>query len=97
MAHMGEPEVEGRRWVAPRHLAARPLLPGVEAAAGNRLQPATANLVWGRRREGAVRRVGAAAPRHCAKLYPLRGARGRRRVYRGGGGGVPCRHDRVHG
>ena len=27
------------------------------------------------------------APCHCAKLYPLRGARGHRRAYRRGGGG----------
>ena len=80
MAHMGEPEAEGCRRVAP-------LLPGVQAAAGNRLQTATAHPVWGRRREGTVRRVCDVAPRHCAKLYPLRGARGRRRDYPGGGGG----------
>ena len=87
-AHMGRPEAEGRRRVAPRHRAVRPLLPGVHAAAGNRLQPATAHPVRGRRREGAVRRVRDVAPRHCAKLYPMRGARGRRRAYHGGGGTV---------
>ena len=42
-AHMGEPEAEGRRRVATRHPAARPLLPGPQAAAGNRLRPATAH------------------------------------------------------
>ena len=57
MAHMGEPKAEGRRRVAPCHPAARPLLLGVQAVAGDRLQPATAHPVRGRRREGAVRRV----------------------------------------
>ena len=87
-AHMGEPEAEGQRRVAPRHPAARPLLPGVQAATRDRLRPATAHLVRGQRREGAVRRVRALAPRHCAKLYPLRGARGRRHAYQRGRGGT---------
>ena len=54
-AHMGELEAEGRCRVAPRHPAARLLLPGLQAAAGNRLRPAPAHPVWGWRREGAVR------------------------------------------
>ena len=36
-AHMGKPEAEGRRQVAPRHPWVRPLLRGPQAVAGKRL------------------------------------------------------------
>ena len=86
VANMGQPEAEGQRRVAPCHPAARLLLPGVHAGAGNRLQPATAHPVRGRQREGVVRSVRDVAPWHGAKLYPLRTERGRHCAYRGGGG-----------
>ena len=86
MAHMGEPEAKGVRRVALCHLAVIPVLPGVEAAARNRLQPATTHPIHVRRWQGAVGRVRNVALRHCAKLYPLHGPRGRRCAYRGGGG-----------
>ena len=54
-AHMGEPKAEGRCRVAPRQPAAQLMLPGMEAANRNRLQPVPAHPVRGRRREGAVR------------------------------------------
>ena len=73
-AHMGEPEAEGRRQVAPRHPTARLLLPGPQAAAGNRLLPATAHLVRGLRQVGAVRGVRDVAARHSASCNSLCGA-----------------------
>ena len=93
-AHMGEPEAEGRCRVPPRHPAARPLLPGAQAAAGNRLWPATAHPVRGRRREGAVWRVRDVAPRHVASYTYFVEREGVAIPTRWGG--VPCRHDWVH-
>ena len=63
---LARPEAEGRRRVAPRHPAARPLLPGPQPAAGNRLRPATAPPVPGRWREDAARGVRYVAPPHFA-------------------------------
>ena len=52
-AHLGEPTAEGRCRIAPRHPAAHLLLPGQLATAGERLHPAPAHPVRGRRRGGA--------------------------------------------
>ena len=66
-ARMGEPRADGRRWVAPHHPAARPLLLGPRAASENQLWPTTADQGRGRQREGALRGVRDVAPRHCAR------------------------------
>ena len=76
LAHMGEPQAEGGRWLAPRHPAARPLLPGALAAAGNRVQPVTFHPVRERRQEGTVWRVRDITPWHGAKRYLRRGVCG---------------------
>ena len=64
-AHMGKPETEGRRRVAPHHPAAHLLLPGLRYR-GKRLHPAPTHLVRGRRQAGAVRVVRDVAPGHVA-------------------------------
>ena len=92
-AHMGELEAEGRRWVAPRHLVARPVLPSVEAAAQNWLRPIRYGDGGGRAwYEGRAtwRRVVVLCCTHCAERAGVAVPTG------GGGGGAACKHDRVH-
>ena len=74
----GRARGEGRRWVAPCRPAARPLHPSPQAAAGNRLRPAPAHPVQGRRREGAVRGVRYIVPRHFARYLCYAEREGRR-------------------
>ena len=95
-AHLGELAADGRCRVAPRHPAAHLLLRGQPAAAGERLHPAPAHPVRGRRREGTVRGVREGAAGHSACVLRCAEQEGRRHTSRWGGGGVPRSHVRVH-
>ena len=95
-AHMGEPEAEGQCRVTPRHPAAHLLHPGLPAAAGKRLHPAPAHPVRGRRREARYGGYVALRRGILRAFCDVQSGRGDVVPTCWGGGGVPCRHVRVH-